>query len=1186
MKHAKFAALAATLAALPVQAELLNPGADMELGETGKPVPGWMLTLNRIDRNLLKTQPDTFFTTETVLEKGRGRVLLVPYRPGMYDLSLICGEMSVPADGEVEVAFDAKVGKPVGADQPNIRLSADFRCYAPLNIKPAPNWSHKSYPVLGGFSTTPATEWKHFSRKVKVINVGTAYVMTLQIRPTDGKALNAPLYIDNFRMTFLNGKNDYPEEASIVPDHAEAHYFKDETMNFRITARLNANAEAVKTELVFVSVHDNAVRKVLPVTLKKDGEAPQNGLTRYTGAIAVPADQFGAFKLKLRRNGKEIASFGDVSVLHQPVDHKRFSPGWSIGMNEHSNIIYNGYQNATHTTYFGRYSSWSSVGRIARLAGMRNVRIWGRWVLIEREPGKFSPDVISSAINEYYKNGVEPFFCIAAGMGLLFRDKGPNGETADYPLFYYGKYIKKYPRPGIVMLDAPLDVYGRYLDYCIRTWGDKVKIWEMFNEPGDPVMGPQQYLKYLKYTYKVLKEKSKDYLLLGNGNTCDVGYDKGWCRRLSEADPDYVDYVDGIAFHPYNNSSDYEKNIYGLYSAHIKELRSTLKKQKPLCNTECYYIVGARNPQSAINTQERIPAEAVQRHYLDGMLNDVRLAAAPNGNTSLLTYDPSSTGMRVMSEMAVATNALSFMLKDMEKLDPVPLNPFMRAGIFKSADRKQGVGFVYDLRPSGSTVKPGSESGLQFFDLFGNRIAKADGTTLSYEPLYIKGTPERIAEFFKSVRFIPKQSCRVFGRVLGGRLYLTALNSFGQPGTIMTKFAPETGLPNIQFAFKDADDDSTVSFPLPANRQLTYRVESNGAELGSGKVEMTASVPEFTIPAAENEAKELTLSRGTKAKVWSDGTSLKIRTNVKAAKVTPADGESLWEGDAVELFIDPAPFSKPDKEVIISTNPLNCFQYVFAAAPSKTGSSVLAISRTDKAFKTNAAVKQTRTADGYSLEISIPWTEIRPAYDGVIGLEIEVARPGETGWKESLSGVKAFAFKVRSHYPLFRLQTKAAVRNGSFTKGEYGEADGWFYTPQSNSCRIEMVPKSGFNGGNAVVLNSTKASPGSGQQGISQPVAVPEWATGMKVSALVEMSSCTTASRQFNSWRPQGFYLGLSSRDMSHILHREFSAPFGWTLLQFYAPIEKQDRHPRVECGLRQAFGNLKISEIQVNFIK
>ena len=272
--------------------------------------------------------------------------------------------------------------------------------------------------------------------------------------------------------------------------------------------------------------------------------------------------------------------------------------------------------------------------------------------------------------------------------------------------------------------------------------------------------------------------------------------------------------------------------------------------------------------------------------------------------------------------------------------------------------------------------------------------------------------------------------------------------------------------------------------------------------------------------------------------------------------------------------------------MIISTNPLNCFQYVFAAAPSKTGSSVLAISRTDKAFKTNAAVKQTRTEDGYSLEISIPWTEIRPAYGGVLGLEIEVARPGETGWKESLSGVKAFAFKERSHYPLFRLQTKAAVRNGSFAKGEYGEADGWFYTPQSNSYRIEMVPKSGFNGENAVILNSTKVSPGSGQQGISQPVAVPEWATGMKVSALVEMSSCTTASRQFNSWRPQGFYLGFSSRDMSHILHREFSVPFGWTLLQFYAPVEKQDRHPRVECGLRQAFGNLKISEIQVNFIK
>ena len=175
MKHAKFAALAAALAALPVQAELLNPGADMELGETGKPVPGWMLTLNRIDRKLLRTQPDTFFTTETVMEKGRGRVLLVPYRPGMYDLSLVCGEMKVPADGEVEVAFDAKAGKPVGADRPNISLGADFRCYAPLNFIPDPKWSHPSYPLLSWLSADPARRQGYLTDAVLHSYWGTDY---------------------------------------------------------------------------------------------------------------------------------------------------------------------------------------------------------------------------------------------------------------------------------------------------------------------------------------------------------------------------------------------------------------------------------------------------------------------------------------------------------------------------------------------------------------------------------------------------------------------------------------------------------------------------------------------------------------------------------------------------------------------------------------------------------------------------------------------------------------------------------------------------------------------------------------------------------------------------------------------------------------------------------------------------
>ena len=84
----------------------------------------------------------------------------------------------------------------------------------------------------------------------------------------------------------------------------------------------------------------------------------------------------------------------------------------------------------------------------------------------------------------------------------------------------------------------------------------------------------------------------------------------------------------------------------------------------------------------------------------------------------------------------------------------------------------------------------------------------------------------------------------------------------------------------------------------------------------------------------------LNVGKNAAVKVWSANGSLNFHAVVKDLDIVAPPGDAPWQGDAIEIFLDPTPFRRLDNNEILSSKPLNCYQYGFSAIPSKTGNSI------------------------------------------------------------------------------------------------------------------------------------------------------------------------------------------------------------------------------------------------------
>lgn len=996
-------AMAAVLAPLGA-GELLNCNSTMELGVTGRGVPGISYYIQHLDKKKAYKNPDMIYNARTVEGGNPGRCMEVPGFPGVTRWRIELADFFLKRDGKVRISFDAKIGPDVnGVFHPETTYSIGFRCNRDET-------RDKTYPMLKGFYFHPEKEWKRFSHTFDV-KAYTMYYAVWICTPNipRGSAPNT-LWFDNFRVEYEDGARKADGEFAATPDQADQIYSMGQQGKWHIRAEIpGIKGNTIKGEFLTLREHDKSLVSTKPVVLKREyGNI-------FSADQLFRVDEYGSFLPELRVKGHTLTGIqSPILVLHPIVDHPRETPGHGIGMNSCNNMMTGPekggeYQDMRlHTNGFARQFD------LTRKAGMNSVRIWGWWRKIEYEKNKFSPDMFDAEIKQLRRVGQDIVFCICGSMGVGKAYLKRQLSVPKYLLNHLGRAES----PSLYTYQPPMEDFTRLIDYCLNRWGNTIHYWEIYNEPGVKLFYAEDYIRYLKHAYKQIKTHNKDYVVLGNGVTGDFGMNVvRWCEKLNAADPNYTDHLDVIAFHPYSTGLDYIHGARNLYANCVRNIRN-LTKNKPLWNTECYYLETAYRKQVANPLMWHIfGANEILRHYLDGMYHGVR-GAVTIDDSSLFGRPQNSVDRIPLTEIAAAANALSWLLKDMVfPCEKINLGDQIRAGMFRSADGKKAVAFLYDFRITGSQWKPFVNGGVKVMDLYGNDRTKAGNLHLTFAPCFVSGSPKAVLECLKKSQFILKNNINTFVRSLGNEVCLVGSNLSGMP----CEQEIPAGKEKYRFSFLLDSGDSV------------FRLKQ-GAPLPAGTRNLSKH-PGFVLPA------QVKLSQGSTAEISEKNGNLQIRLQVEDADIKPAaNPNALWDGSCVEVFFDADPLKD------LSNDKFRAYQYAFAVLPSANGKMRLAVRNANS--KCSHSVKRTKT--GYIMEITIPLNEL-PERE-IYGMEIEIDRIGKKG-KESFGGRPGVSYQYRLHYPLVRIPSRQVLKNGDFSDVSYGDPENWNYS-SGDGCTV------------------------------------------------------------------------------------------------------------------------------------
>lgn len=968
-------------------AETINNNSTAELGLLNGPAPGFKFENIQISNREVKAHPDRIYYPVTVPGGNPGRCVMVPGVRGLRSYRLSLEDFYLHEACEVEISFDAKAGPSEnGIYTPKQRFQIDFRANTDRD-------RDSYYPMLSGFAFHPTDQWQRFSRRFKIKGYTNFY--SIWVLPGSRKEINT-LYLDNFRFTRIGAPAKPQNEYAVTFDKITSLYRTGEGVKMTFRAHLDSQEKQLTGKAEIRFFHDQKPAASLPVSLTRQTDGV------YEGSVLWQPDVHGAFAAHLNLKGFSPERIGgDFAIIHDPVDHPRFSPGWALGSNTENGIhFYTG--DPLDSTFICLAGGVEKTFRDMRLSGQAIGRVWGYWRATEPEEGKFQKEPLDTTIRMMKKYHIEPVFCLVGSFNTRtdiqsVLKKGRHGFPA-----YLARWHKvtKDNRDGVLMVPVQ-GVYDRYLNFVLNTWKKDVKIWEMSNEPGLLIHPPEGHAKWFiqlcKYTYETIKKVQPDSIVLGNGVTGDFGMNiVGWCQQLNRENPDYVNWLDGIAFHPYNCGLDYMNGMYFRYRDVVRDISQTLKVKKPLWNTENYYLPTAYSKQ--INyylNKERFGANEVARQFLDGFLNGVKATMA---NTPTAFYrQVNVNGLAAPNDVFAATNALSFLLKEMDSVREISPSRWIRAGLFRSRDGKKALGFLYDMRPSGSLWIPGRAS-ARILDIYGN-LLKGTQFHLKFEPCYVTGTPEEVEKLIRTSRFQLQDPVRIRARRFGNTTFFEGRNMTGLPIEIESKIG---SLP-VQFSFRQDPLRSTMAM--------------EGIRTVPENIPLIPETPEFQLPA------NIGLEKGSRAEIVRGEKELIVKVEVR--EKNPRPGKVFHEGSCVELFLDDQPFHSLDQN---ATYPLQ-----FYGTPTG-GKGVL---KRGKAQKKPFDFQTQKTASGYQVVFRIP---VQEEY---LGVDLIVTR--SDGSKERIRGVRGMSFKERFHYPLIRTEKREVLKNGNFELVRSGAPDFWFH---------------------------------------------------------------------------------------------------------------------------------------------
>gem|GEM_PF-4241278 len=207
--------------------------------------------------------------------------------------------------------------------------------------------------------------------------------------------------------------------------------------------------------------------------------------------------------------------------------------------------------------------------------GVAWTRQYITWAGIEPEKGKYHWEGTDNLINQCYQLGLNILVDLysAPQWAAMPPQEGwvkPTGALTGWHHF------------------APkdLDAWGRFVYEAVSRYKDKVKYWEIYNEPYNFNMffiggSAQLYADVLKVAYQKAKEADPDCKIVGIS-----GY-PWWAKQVFQCGG--YPYLDIVSIHNYQFTEASPEEEKGYFLKGIKEIKEVMKefgKEKPVWSTE------------------------------------------------------------------------------------------------------------------------------------------------------------------------------------------------------------------------------------------------------------------------------------------------------------------------------------------------------------------------------------------------------------------------------------------------------------------------------------------------------------------------------------------------------------------------------------------------------------------------
>lgn len=1163
----------------------------VELGAVGEAAPGFQLRQFVLPASLPAGALPAHLPL-TADDGAGGRCLRLPGVPGRVECDLAPLRFALERDGEVELSFRMRADAAEdGSFDPAQQVVVDLRAFDPrvLQWKPVA----ERYPVLHSFALRPERAWRSHSRRIAVRG-GFSYALTFRCSALPPRTLNA-LELDDIAVRPTDRPAAPEDEAAVLGLREPAVYGPGEPVELRVQARLAGPGGTLAASLV--DDHDGSVvaRQELALAALEPA-AGGDGRRAWGARWRLAAPRFGSFSTVLSRDGATLRSCGgDLVVARPPVRHPAGSPGASLGANLEGYVPLQLAASTEPTLHTVSGRPGDDIA-LLRLAGIQAVRVWGDWNLVEPEPDAFRAGALGRQLDAVVAAGMEPLVVL----GATFTHAPPaDGRPlkGSLPAWLYREATV---RPGTVV--PPIAAWEAYVAACLRLFCAQVRWWEVVNEASNG-WSADEYLPRLESAHRLIKAARPDALVVGNGATGDVGpRPLDWTRELAALH--HERFLDAIAFHPYQAELDLMGPDRFKYRDLVAGLRGLLREPRPLWNSECYYLLSAGRRQGVSgDEQSTYEAGDLQRHYLDGLWHGVAVSTAPLWDS--LTKRRRGAAV-VPNQVFAGVNALSGLLEGMAGLERVEVNPLVRSGVFASADRRRGLGVVYDLRPGGSRwqVPAGAGAGIEVLDLFGNPLPAADERRCGADPLFLRGDPAAIAALLRASRWLVQEPVQLVGATLAGRLHLEAINRTGLAASARIAF-PGAALPAVDCRFRTAERLTAVlpAAALPA--ALPWSASVDGEAAGGGILALAAPRPVLAL--ALDRPQRIALSRGGALTLTACADHLAIAAAVPEAEPRQAPDGRLYEGSALEVFIDAAPGFRPDcDQVAGGAEKMAVTQYIAAAVPSPGGQILWSHAHRRPQAASAARTARARADGGWQVRLEVPWDEmVAPGGPpAVIGLDAEIDR---LSGKEAWGPLAGESYRRRLHYPLVALPPEVVARGrepahalplygaAPLADGGFDGGDAW--QVQGRHPALRLADGAGWAGSRGVDITVAPDAAASlpARLAVYQRLPCrPRCGRTAQVTFLLRLSDLRCALERAPDGYRCGFsaYLHFRDRASGAELNNEGiglgSAVLGsqeWTLMGFRCPIPDQASELTLSLGTRgPVSGRVQIDLVDIAY--